>query len=471
MQTENRHLLEEYVRTGSEAAFRELVTRYVDFVYAAAVRMVNGDRHLAQDITQTVFTDLAQKARTLSPQVRLGGWLHRHTCFVASKTIRTERRRQARERLSVEMNAQSDNADPNLAQVAPLLDDAINQLATDDREAIFLRFFKNLDFRSIGQSLGTSEEAARKRVSRALDKLHLSLGKRGVALSAATVAAALAQGAAGVAPAGMAAAVSAKAIILGAAAQSSWALPSLLASTKVQAGVAVSMVLASAVTSVLIDHQSQARQRAAEIQLDARRAGLPQSNQPPQVPVSTGVTALNNRDELLRMRSEVASLRQQVAGLGTLQAENGRLSEELARARNQLLYPSQAPIPQTPEMSAKSLYCRDLAMALILYASDHQDQFPKDFSEATRYLSRVTSQTNFTPAQFEVVYQGSRAALTNYAHPGGILLLREKAAWKSADGRWVKGYAGTDGGGFLHSEPDGNFAAWEEKRIIGTSAP
>src|SRR5687768_381697 len=96
--SEAQQLLADYVKNGSETAFRELVSRYVDLVYSAAVRLVNGDIHLAEDVAQTVFADFARMARGLSPDVMIGGWLHRHTCFVASKTLRGERRRQLRER-------------------------------------------------------------------------------------------------------------------------------------------------------------------------------------------------------------------------------------------------------------------------------------------------------------------------------------------------------------------------------------
>lgn len=119
--TDNQSLLADYAATGSEPAFRELLTNYIGLVYSAAVRLVGGDTHLAQDVAQTVFIDLARKARTLPKDVMLGGWLHRHTLFVAATIMRGERRRQLRERQAVEMNALQDHTEANLAQVAPIL--------------------------------------------------------------------------------------------------------------------------------------------------------------------------------------------------------------------------------------------------------------------------------------------------------------------------------------------------------------
>src|SRR5579862_7307871 len=124
--TETQTLLADYVNQGSEAAFRELAERYFDLVFSTAVRLVGGDTHLAKDVAQTVFVDLARLANTLSREVTLGGWLHRHTCFVAAKTLRGERRRQFRERQAMEMNAQADQSAARLGQIAPLLDDAVN---------------------------------------------------------------------------------------------------------------------------------------------------------------------------------------------------------------------------------------------------------------------------------------------------------------------------------------------------------
>ena len=95
--TESNHLLQRYVREHSEEAFGKLVDQYVGLVFSTALRRTHGDVHLAQDVAQNVFIALAHKAPLLTETPSLAGWLHRHTCFVASSLIRTERRRQNRE--------------------------------------------------------------------------------------------------------------------------------------------------------------------------------------------------------------------------------------------------------------------------------------------------------------------------------------------------------------------------------------
>jgi RNA polymerase sigma factor (sigma-70 family) len=241
-------LLAEYLTNGSEIAFRELVERYTDLVYSTALRLVDGDIHRAEDVTQTVFVDLARLARKFPPEIMLGGWLHRHTCFVAAEALRTERRRQARERQAVEMNTLEDHSEANFAQVAPVLDEAINQLPPEDQSAIVLRFFERLDFPSVGEALGSTEEAARKRVNRALDKLHDLLTARGVTLSAAALGTALAARAVEAAPAEVVASA-AQAALASATAGHGSTLTFLKAMTasKVGLGLASAVVLAGAV--------------------------------------------------------------------------------------------------------------------------------------------------------------------------------------------------------------------------------
>jgi len=206
------NLLADYVQNGSETAFRELVNRYVDLVHSVASRMTRGDVHLAEDITQTVFTDLARSARKLPADVMLGGWIHRHTCFVARNILRAERRRRDRENRSIEMEPVHDSSNDHLDEVAPELDEAINQLGALDRQAIVLRFFEQREFRAVGEALGCTEEAARKRVNRALQKLHLLLSLRGVALSVGSLGVVLSAHAVSAAPAGLAGTIAASAL-------------------------------------------------------------------------------------------------------------------------------------------------------------------------------------------------------------------------------------------------------------------
>ena len=207
-----RTLLTAYIANGSEEAFAELVGRYVNLVYSTALRLVNGDTHLAEDVTQIVFAELAKRAGTLFEQVMLGGWLHRRTCYVAADLMRRERRRKLRERQAAEMNALNDHTEARFEQIAPFLDEAINQLAAKDRAAIVLRFFEGRDLRLVGTALGSNEDAAQKRVSRALDKLRELLSRRGITTSAAALSVVLSANAVQAAPVELAAALSTGAV-------------------------------------------------------------------------------------------------------------------------------------------------------------------------------------------------------------------------------------------------------------------
>ena len=200
----DEQLLRQYAEHRSESAFGELVTRHIDMVYSAAVRLLAGDTHLAKDVVQTVFTDLSRRAHSLRNGAALAGWLYRHTFFVASTTVRTEQRRRQREREAAQMNAPDDSTGPNWDQLSPVLDEALQGLGTADRNAIVMRYFQARDLKTVGAALGTNEDAAQKRVARALDKLRVRLSSRGVTLTGAALAAVLAGHAVTAAPAGMA---------------------------------------------------------------------------------------------------------------------------------------------------------------------------------------------------------------------------------------------------------------------------
>jgi RNA polymerase sigma factor (sigma-70 family) len=177
-------LLQAYAATGSEAAFRAVVDRHLDLVYSSAVRQVRNPA-LAEEVTQAVFLILARKAGSLGPTTALSGWLFRTTRFASISAMRAVRRRQHYEHEAAQMQPTATAMIPDAAwdEVAPLLDEAIAELGATDRQAILLRFFERKEHKEIGHVLGATEEAAKKRVARALEKLRSFLARRGVALS------------------------------------------------------------------------------------------------------------------------------------------------------------------------------------------------------------------------------------------------------------------------------------------------
>lgn len=193
-------LLLDYAATRSEAAFNELLSRHLPLVYSTAVRLLGGDSHLAQDAAQTVFLDLSRRAGSLTDVLSLAGWLHRHTFFVCSVVVRRERRRKDREMEAGIMNQPDPSDDEIWARLSPILDESIAELNPMDRDLIVMRFFQGLSWNEVGRILGTSDDTAQKRASRALEKLRAHLVRRGPGLSSAALIATLGQNAVNATP-------------------------------------------------------------------------------------------------------------------------------------------------------------------------------------------------------------------------------------------------------------------------------
>ena len=179
-------LLRRYAEEGSETAFTELVRRHVDLVYGAAIRRT-GDPHRAADVSQQVFTKLAREARTLSRHPVLAAWLHTATRHAALNLMISEQRRLVRESAALELDTATGGATPDWDRLRPLLDAAIDELPETDRAAVVLRFLERRPFAEIGAALRVTEDAARMRTDRALDKLRAALERRGITSTAAAL--------------------------------------------------------------------------------------------------------------------------------------------------------------------------------------------------------------------------------------------------------------------------------------------
>jgi RNA polymerase sigma factor (sigma-70 family) len=272
----DQQLLREFALTQSQAAFRMLVERHQSMVFGTARRRMHSD-HAAADVAQNVFVALARKAAWLSVRTNVGGWLYKSTLMEAARRQRDEARRGQRERhYSEEMNirgtSDEDTDAPRAADLMPLLDDALAGLSEADREAIVLRFFRGMSLRETGTAMGTTEEAARKRVSRALEKLSVVFKRRGATASAAFIAAAMLPRAAEAAvPAGWAAQVVSSAVALPATGSAGLAFLKVAALSKTQIAV---VCLAAAAVPVVHQAATIRRLRSENSRLTAEAAAV-----------------------------------------------------------------------------------------------------------------------------------------------------------------------------------------------------
>lgn len=188
-------LLHRYVKDGDEGAFTALVHRHIGLVYSCALRRVGQDAHLAEDVTQKVFCDFARKAPSLLHHPALAGWLFTNTQFASAALVRTERRRKARETQATTMETILHPTGQETAidwdRLRPQLDDLLMELKELDRDAVILRFFEKRSFADIASVLSLTEDGARKRVERSVEKLRSQLARRGVTSGSSALAFAL----------------------------------------------------------------------------------------------------------------------------------------------------------------------------------------------------------------------------------------------------------------------------------------
>jgi RNA polymerase sigma factor (sigma-70 family) len=360
-------LLREYVERNSEDAFAALVRRHVDRVYSVALRHT-GNPHQAEEITQAVFVILARKAPHLAKNVILGGWLYQTTRLTAVTVTRGQIRRARREQEALMQTASNENESEIWTDIKPLLDAALADLNQTDRNAVVLRFFYGKSLREIGAALGGSEDSARMRVNRAIDRLRKYFLKRGVTSTAATIAGAISANSVQAAPMALAKMATAVALAKGAATSAS-TLTIVKGALKVMAWTKAKVAIVSAVI--------------------------------------VGITAYSvlQYQAQVRLRDQNETLRRQMA---QLQADNDRLS---AKSREQIPH---LPAPQMPANSLAATPAAEDLSATKLYER-FKDKTPQLTSEQADAFLRAN---------------GRRAAslLAAYRTSRDVTLLREAMA-------------------------------------------
>lgn len=311
---DSNELLRAYAARQDEAAFSQLVRRHVDLVFSTARRQLSGDADAARDVSQAVFCDLARKARDIPRDIPIAGWLYRHTSYLASNHSRSSRRRDQRERQAALMQDLHRTTELNWNEVAPVLDEAMQSLPEEDRDALVLRFFENRKLREVGHSLGATEEAARKRVDRALEKLRGELQSRGVISTAAALGPMVSGNAVMPAPASLASWITHSIAIPPTAASGSvpW-IPEIF-STRGWLAVTTAIAVVCTTVGYLAHRRNQALIQQLRAELASVSDQLAQASIPAPKPSADLPDTV--RAELAGLRGEVARLRRQTAGSG-----------------------------------------------------------------------------------------------------------------------------------------------------------
>jgi len=456
MMNDDLTLLRHYARDHSDEAFAQLVQRYCNLVWSAAYRVL-GDASLAQDAAQTAFTDLARKAAQLPKQTILAGWLYRASWLAASKIARHESRRAQREEQAMQIQQQSEPG-PDEARAAqqlqPLLDSALADLDEADRNAVVLRFLAGRSLAEVGAALGSNEDAAQKRVARALEKLRGSFRARGVEVSGGLILAALSAAGAQVAPLGLPALLSGTALAGAAVTPTITAL--LLMKAKVILGTAV---VATMATVMVIQHNSMNRLTADNASLRQQLAAPP----PPPAAPAVDPDELNRRkaehDELVRLRGdhqELVRLRDQIAQAAKLTNRPAAPRVELNQAETETAI---AEAQQTRMVNSLKI----IGVAGRIYANNtHQDFAPTNFVQLMNYgIANLDAKASVD--NFELITYSAPVSFTSPE----VILAREKMPRQWPDGTWHRAYLLVDGSVQVRSSPTSDFSAIEQPTANG----
>jgi RNA polymerase sigma factor (sigma-70 family) len=336
--TSDLDLLRRFARENAQDAFAEIVRRHLNLVYSAALRQVRSPQ-LAEEVAQSVFADLAREAGKLKPDTNLTAWLYSVTRRTAIDAIRKESRRQLREQTAVEMNNMNATAN-DWTHIEPLLDDAMAALDETDRRTVLLRYFENKNLRAVGEALGASEDAAQKRLSRAVERLREFFSKRNVTIGASGLAVLISANAVQSAPIGLAATISAAAVLAGTAIHTS----TVIAATKAIAMTTIQKTLITATLAVVAGAGIYEAHQAAQLQNQIQTLQQQQTSSTEQLrqlqrerdDATNRLTALIAENEqlkaskkaveLLKLRGEVGALRQSLANMAATNRPSAGLS-------------------------------------------------------------------------------------------------------------------------------------------------
>lgn len=457
-------LLSRYAQDCSEAAFGELVARHVNLVYATALRIVGGDEHAACDVAQSVFADLARKAVPLCGRAKeagmaqdrsnqsLTGWLYTSTRFAAAKSVRADQTRRKHEQKAYLMNNLMGGEPDSLdwTELRPVIDEALGTLDERDRNALLFRFFEGQDLRAVGNALGLSEDAARMRISRALDKLREILAKRGVTTAAGALSVTLAAHAVQAAPVGLVATITGASISAAALTSSTPTIAlQLMASMKFK--VAIAALLAAGVATPLITQRSaMTRLRVENEALHAQLASAQAIQSSPQATTTEAIRTGSQESELLRLRGEVTRLRADAARrpqAPTAQGTAGSRSGQAGTAPGYEMYTGDLLGPRHADtikmMKMVGMGLRRLEQDPAISAEVRAMPFSED-NDLRKELKKSISLPDEEWNQFEVLVP-NLDILTQNKSDSGLIVARSKDPIQTPDGRWVRVYTRVDG--------------------------